>query len=89
MTLDEARLQKAREISLKVRQAAENNFRPYSIDAALAALVEANWQPPEDPDIAASKQTLPPYLIWKDAEAVKEQAREIALAAYKAGKAAR
>jgi hypothetical protein len=92
-TIEEARLQKAREIATKANPVWDysnggTDWAPVVI-TALAALVEANWQPPEDPDIAAAKACLPPYLILQDSAAVFRRAKEIALAAYKAGRAAR
>ena len=87
MTLDEARFQKAMEICRP--SSGRLGAHPLRVEGAADALKAIDWQPPEDLDIAASRKTVPPYLMWRDAAAVLKQAREIALAAYKAGKAAR
>ncbi len=61
-TIEEARLQKAREIAAEAYEAARTGD-PFpseylggraAYNAALAALVEANWQPAEDPDERAA-----------------------------------
>lgn len=67
----------------------ETRHWPVAMLAVRVALRDLDKPLPPDPDIAASEEHIPSLLFWKSAEAVQKQAREIALAAYKAGKAAR
>ena len=97
MTIDieQAQLVRARQLAAKSFGSAAwmngNLDKHPAIAAIRTALAEANWQPPVDPDIAASRTALSNQFFFDFTSAVTqyEKACEIALAAYKAGKAAR
>jgi hypothetical protein len=93
-TIEEARLQKAREIAAERWTASDleewakdalsgRDDADQVVQAALAALNFANWQPPEGSDERAARDICAKYGV------VNDHSKRAVRAAYKAGKAAR
>ena len=86
----QARLEKAREIAASVynTDGVKADFMTGAADkgtvvqSTLAALNLADWQPPEDPDIAICRR------IWDAHGVTQEPSKDAVIAAFKAGKAA-
>lgn len=95
----QARLEKARETADAVYRSGDGSGEMLSVLAALALLNELDWQPPIDPDLLAVREIVAAEFRRRDCPNAAAQAAdgtsdrwvEIvgALAAYKAGKAAR
>jgi hypothetical protein len=63
--LEQARLEKAREIVRYSYEGCVNQHMvAFAVTAALAALTEANWQPPVDPDLLIAREAA--AIAWGD-----------------------